>query len=76
MKNIFKLISVSLVSLLVTFSFANASSGVFKLSHDDKTLHYIKKRMDFWNKYNLYEQGIGKIYQKTNMEMMSRKVYI
>ena len=34
MKNIFKLISVSLVSLLVTFSFANASSGVFKLSHD------------------------------------------
>ena len=34
MKNIFKLISVSLVSLFVTFSFANASSGVFKLSHD------------------------------------------
>ena len=34
MKNIFKLISISLVSLFVTFSFANASSGVFKLSHD------------------------------------------
>ena len=34
MKNIFKLISVSLVSLFVTFSFANASSGVFKISHD------------------------------------------
>ena len=34
MKNILKLISISLVSLFVTFSFANASSGVFKLSHD------------------------------------------
>ena len=34
MINIFKLISVSLISLFVTFSFANASSGVFKLSHD------------------------------------------
>jgi len=34
MKNIFKLISISLISLFVTFSFANASSGVFKISHD------------------------------------------
>ena len=34
MKNIFKLISITLVSLFVTFSFANASSGVFKISHD------------------------------------------
>ena len=34
MKNIIKLISVSLISLLVSFSSANASSGVFKLSHD------------------------------------------
>ena len=34
MKNIIKLISVSLISLLVAFSSANASSGVFKLSHD------------------------------------------
>ena len=34
MKNIFKLISISLVSLLVLFSSANASSGTFKLSHD------------------------------------------
>ena len=34
MKNIFKLISVSLLSVLLSFSFANASSGVFKLSHD------------------------------------------
>ena len=50
--------------------------AVFKFSHDDKTLHYIKERMDFWNKYVQYEQGLGKIYQKTNMEMMSRKVYI
>ena len=34
MKNIFKLISISLISILMTFSFANASSGVFKVSHD------------------------------------------
>ena len=34
MKNIFKLISITLVSLFVTFSFANVSSGVFKISHD------------------------------------------
>ena len=34
MKNIIKMISVSLISLLVAFSPANASSGVFKLSHD------------------------------------------
>ena len=34
MKNIIKLISVSLISLLVAFSSVNASSGVFKLSHD------------------------------------------
>ncbi len=34
MKNIFKLMSVYLISLLLSFSFANASSGVFKLSHD------------------------------------------
>ena len=34
MKNIIKLISVSLISLLVAVSSANASSGVFKLSHD------------------------------------------
>ena len=34
MKNIFKLISITLVSLFVTFSFASASSGVFKISHD------------------------------------------
>ena len=34
MKNIFKLISITLLSLFVTFSFANASSGVFKISHD------------------------------------------
>ena len=34
MKNIFKTISICLVSLMVSFSFANASSGTFKLSHD------------------------------------------
>ncbi len=34
MRNIFKLISFSLISLLLSFSLANASSGVFKLSHD------------------------------------------
>ena len=34
MNKFFKLISVSLLSFLVFFSFANASSGVFKLSHD------------------------------------------
>ena len=34
MKNIIKMISVSLISLIVAFSPANASSGVFKLSHD------------------------------------------
>jgi len=34
MKYIFKLISVYLISLLLSFPFANASSGVFKLSHD------------------------------------------
>ena len=34
MTNIFKLISISLISILMTFSFANASSGVFKVSHD------------------------------------------
>ena len=34
MKNIFKLISVALISSLLSFSAANASSGVFKISHD------------------------------------------
>ena len=34
MKYIFKLISVSLLSALLSFSFANASSGTFKISHD------------------------------------------
>ncbi len=34
MKNILKLISVALISLSLSFSFANAQSGVFKLSHD------------------------------------------
>jgi peptide/nickel transport system substrate-binding protein len=34
MKNIFKTISICLVSLMVSFSLANASSGTFKLSHD------------------------------------------
>jgi peptide/nickel transport system substrate-binding protein len=34
MRYFIKLISISLFSLLITFSFANASSGVFKVSHD------------------------------------------
>ena len=34
MKNIYKLISVSLISILVSFSSVHASSGTFKLSHD------------------------------------------
>ena len=34
MKNIYKLISVSLISILISLSSANASSGTFKLSHD------------------------------------------
>ena len=34
MNNVFKLISVSLLSLMISFSFANASSGTFKISHD------------------------------------------
>ena len=34
MKNFIKLVSISLFSLLISFSFANASSGVFKVSHD------------------------------------------
>ena len=34
MKNIYKLISVSLRSILISLSSANASSGTFKLSHD------------------------------------------
>ena len=34
MNKLFKLISVSLVSLFVSISLVNASSGVFKLSHD------------------------------------------
>ena len=34
MKNFLKLISVTLISLSISVSFANAQSGVFKLSHD------------------------------------------
>ena len=34
MKYILKLISITMVSLSLSFSFANASSGVFKISHD------------------------------------------
>ena len=34
MKQIYKVISFSLISLMLSFSLANASSGVFKLSHD------------------------------------------
>jgi len=45
----------------------------FKLLHDDKTLDYIKKRVDSFSKDNIYK--IGKMFQRTNMEVMSRKVY-
>ena len=34
MKKTFRFISVTLISILISFSSANASSGVFKLSHD------------------------------------------
>ena len=34
MKQIYKVISFSLISLMLSFSLANASSGIFKLSHD------------------------------------------
>ena len=34
MKNFIKFVSISLFSLLISFSLANASSGVFKVSHD------------------------------------------
>ena len=34
MKNILKLISICMISLMASFSFANASSGTFKISHD------------------------------------------
>ena len=44
----------------------------FKLSHDDKTLDYIKKRIYLYGKDN---HQIGKMLQRTNMEVMSRKVY-
>ena len=43
----------------------------FQLSHDDKTLDYIKKRIDLYGKDN---HQIGKMLQRTNLEVMSRKV--
>ena len=45
----------------------------FKLSHDDKTLDYIKKLIDLYSKDDRYQ--IGKMFQRTNMEVMSRKIY-
>ena len=44
----------------------------FKLFHDDKTLDYIKKRVDLFSKDDIYK--IGKVFQKSNVEVMSRKV--
>ena len=44
----------------------------FKLFHDDKTLNYIKKRINLYGKDN---HQIGKMLQRTNLEVMSRKVY-
>ena len=34
MKQLSKLISFSMISLMLSFSISNASSGVFKISHD------------------------------------------
>ena len=45
----------------------------FKLFHDDKTLDYIKKRVDVFSKDDIYK--IGKVLQRSNVEVMSRKVY-
>ena len=45
----------------------------FKLFYDDKTLDYIKKRVDVFSKDDIYK--IGKVFQKSNTEVMSRKVY-
>ena len=45
----------------------------FKLFHDDKTLDYIKNRIDLFSKDDIYK--IGKVLQKSNTEVMSRKVY-
>ena len=39
---------------------------------DNKTLDYIKKRIDLYGKDN---HQIGKMLQRTNLEVMSRKVY-
>ena len=44
----------------------------FKLFHDDKTLDYIKKRIGLFSKDDIYK--IGKVFQKSNIEVMSRKV--
>ena len=38
----------------------------------NKTLYYIKKRIDLYGKDN---HQIGKMLQRTNLEVMSRKVY-
>ena len=45
----------------------------FKLFHDDKTLDYIKKRIDLFSKDDIYK--IGKVFKKSNTEVMSRKAY-
>jgi len=45
----------------------------FKFVHDPESLDYIQKRLGCWDGNTL--TGIGKLFQKTNMELMSRKVY-
>ncbi|MDP7195808.1 MAG: hypothetical protein QF864_06405, partial [SAR202 cluster bacterium] len=45
----------------------------FKLFHDDKTQDYIKNRIDLFGKDDIYK--IGKVLQRSNTEVMSRKVY-
>jgi len=43
----------------------------FKLSHDNKTLDYINKRIDLYGNKN---HQIGKMLQRTNLEVMSRRI--
>ena len=44
----------------------------FKLSHDNKTLEFIKNRLNLISKDEVY--NIGKVFQKSNTEVMNRKV--
>ena len=43
------------------------------LTHTEAGVNYIKKRVDLFSKDDIYK--IGKVFKKSNIEVMNQKVY-